>query len=248
MEPQVSETYFFRGNAKAEIENYEGAIQDYDLALRSENRPLLNLPSNIRIPFDPILSMIHFNRGNIKAELGDNEGALADYGEALQADPQSQYPVILFNRANIKVILHKFESAIDDYNEAIRLGVTNAYLNKGNTLVILGRFGEALQCYDEAIREGSNSPGIVSNRNAVAEILNMIDGTEHEIQCQWTETDHNELLVLHVLATSDDLPQRIFGFQGNTGNTGNFSYNLPGGRGFGGKTGFAVIVSENVVN
>ena len=248
MEPQVSETYFFRGNAKAEVENYEGAIQDYDLALRSENRPLLNLPSNIRIPFDPILSMIHFNRGNIKAELGDNEGALADYDEALQPGPQPQYSAAFFNRANTKVILHRFESAIEDYNEAMRLGVTNSYLNKGNTLVILGRFGEALQCYDEAIREGSNSPGVVGNRNAVAEILDIIEGAEHEIQHQWTATDHEELLVLHVLVTSDDLPQRMFGFQGNTGNTGNFSYNLPGGRGFGGKTGFAVIVSENVVN
>ena len=242
LEPQVSETYFFRGNAKAEMKNYEGAIQDYNLALRSENRPLLNLPSNIRISFNPILSMIHFNRGNIKTELGDNEGALADYDEALQPDPQPQYPVAFFNRANIKVILHRFESAIEDYSEAIRLGVTNAYLNKGNTLVILGRFGEALQCYDEAIREGNDSLGVVGNRNAVTEILNIIDGVEHEIQCQWTETDGDELLVLHVLVTNDNLSDRAFGFQGNTGNTGNFNYNLPGGRGFGGKIGFAVMV------
>lgn len=248
LEPQVSETYFLRGNAKAEMKNYEGAMQDYELALRSENRPLLNLPSNIRVTFNPILSMIHFNRGNIKSELGDNEGALAAYDEALQPGPQFQPPAAFFNRANTKVILRRFESAIEDYNAAIQLGGTNAYLNKGNTLVILGCFGEALLCYDEAIREGNNGPGVISNRNAVAEILNMIDGAEHEIQYQWTETDRDELLVLHVPVTSEDLPQRMFGFQGNTGNTGNFSYNLPGGRGFGGKTGFAVIVSENVVN
>ena len=248
LESRVSETYFFRGNAKAEMENYEGAIQDYDLALRSEYRPLLNLPPNIRVTFNPILSMIHFNRGNIKAELGDNEGALAAYDEALQPGPQFQPRAAFFNRANTKVILRRFESAIEDYNEAIQLGGTNAYLNKGNTLVILGCFGEALQCYDEAIRKGDSSPGVVSNRNAIAEILNMIDGAEHEIQCQWTETDPNELLILHVLVTSDDLPQRRFGFRGNTGNTGNFGYSMPGGQGFRGKTGFAVMVSGNVVN
>ena len=242
LDPQVSETYFFRGNAKAEMKNYEGAIQDYNLALRSENRPLLNLPSNIGLSFNPILSMIHFNCGNIKAELGDNEGALAAYDEALQPSPLSQHSAAFFNRANIKVILRRFESAIEDYNEAIRLDGTNAYLNKGNTLVILGRFGEALQCYDEAIREGNDSVGIVGNRNAVVEILNIIDGVEHEIQCQWTETDSDELLVLHVLVTNDNLSDRMFAFQGNTGNTGNFSYNLPGGRGFGGKIGFAVMV------
>ena len=199
LEPQVSETYFFRGNAKAEMKNYEGAIQDYNLALRPENRPLLNLPSNIRIPFNPILSMIYFNRGNIKAELDDNNAALADYDDALQSDPQLQHSAALFNRANIKVILHRYENAIEDYNKAIRRGVTNAYLNKGNTLVILGRFGETLQCYDESIREGNDKPGVIGNRNAVAEILNMIDGAEHEIQCQWAEADQDELLILHVL-------------------------------------------------
>ena len=121
---------------------------------------------------------------------------MAAYDEALQPSPLSQHSAAFFNRANIKVILRRFESAIEDYNEAIRLDGTNAYLNKGNTLVILGRFGEALQCYDEAIREGNDSVGIVGNRNAVVEILNIIDGVEHEIQCQWTETDSDELLVL----------------------------------------------------
>lgn len=242
LESQVSELYFLRGNAKAEMRNYAGAVEDYSLALCSENRPLLNLPSNIRISFNPILSMIHFNRGNVKAELGDNEGALANYEEALQPGPLPQHPAAFFNRANIKVILDRFESAIEDYNEAIRLGITNAYLNKGNTLVILGRFGEALQCYDEAIREGSSSPGVVSNRNATAEILNIVDNVEPEIQIERIATDHDELLVLHLLVRRDNLPERVFAFQGNTGNTGNFSYNLPGGRGFGGKTGFTVIV------
>ena len=242
LEPQVSELYFLRGNAKAEMENYEGSIRDYSLALLSENRPLLNLPSNVSISFNPILSMIHFNRGNVKAELGDNEGALADYDEALQPCPFPQHPDAFFNRANIKVILHKFENAIEDYNEAIRLGITNAYLNKGNTLVILERFDEALQCYDEAIKDGNGSTGVVGNRNAIAEILNIIGGTEYEIQLERIETDRDELTVLHVLVHRDNLPERVFAFQGNTGNTGNLSYNLPGGRGFGGKTGFAVIV------
>ena len=248
LEPQISETYFFRGNAKAEMKKHRDAKKDYDLAIRFKDRPFLNLSPDVKVIIEPILSMIYFNRGNIKAELGDCEGALEDYGEALRADPQSQYPVIFFNRANIKVILRKFESAINDYNEAIQLGVTNAYLNKGNTLVILRRFGEALQCYDEAIREGNDSPGVIANRNALVEILNIIGDAEHKIQCEWIETDHDELLVLRMLVTNNDLPMRVFSFQGNTGNTGNFNYNLPGGSGFGGKTGFAVIVSGNVVN
>lgn len=242
LDPQVSETYFYRGNAKAEMQNYEGAVQDYDLAIRFKDKPFHNLDPSSRILFNPILWMIYFNRGNVKAELKDYKGALADYDKTLQPGPLPQYPSAFFNRANIKVILHRFESAIEDYNEAVRLSVPNAYLNKGNTLVILGCFGEALQCYDKAIKEGNDSPGVVGNRNKIAEILNMIDDAEHEVQCEWHETNRDELLVLHVLVSGNNLPDKVFDFQGNTGNTGNLGYNLPGGQGFGGKTGFAVIV------
>ena len=246
--PDVSETYFHRGNAKAEMRNYEEALQDYDLALRPENSPLLNLPSNIRISFNPILSMIHFNRGNIKAELNDYEGALADYDEALQPGPLPQYPAAFFNRANINVILRRFENAIEDYNEAIQLGAPNAYFNKGNTLVILGRFDEALQSYDEAIREENDRTGAVNNRNKVAEILSMINGAEQGIRPSQISNNHTEPLLVDIQVLRNNLPGQIFPFQGNIGNTGNFSYNLPGGRGFGGRTGFAVSVRGTEVN
>lgn len=239
LESQVSELYLLRGNAKAETQNYEGAMQDYDLALHSENRPLLNLPSNIRISFNPILSMIHFNRGNMRAELGDNKGALADYDEALQPEPQPQYSAAFFNRANIKVILRRFESAIEDYNEAIQLG-SPAHFNKGNTLVILGRFEEALQCYDIAIERSIESVGFVYSRNAVVEILNMIDGGEYESNFA---QDQNHFVV-HVQVASDNLPEKTFIFKGNTGNTGNLGYSLPGGQGFKGQDPFLVKISN----
>ena len=169
------------------MRNYEEALQDYDLALRPKNSPLLNLPSNIGISFNPILSMIHINRGNIKAELNDYEGALADYDEALQPGLLPQHPAVFFNRANINVILRRFENAIEDYNEAIQLGAPNAYFNKGNTLVILGRFDEALQSYDEGIKEENDRTGAVNNRNKVAEILSMINGAEQSTRHNHTE-------------------------------------------------------------
>ena len=243
--PGVSQIYFMRGNAKAEMKDYEGAIEDYDSALRSDNRPLLNLPSNIRMPFNPILSMIYFNRGNIKAELGDYEGALADYDEALQPGPLPQHPAAFFNRANISVILRRFENAIEDYNEAIRLGVSNAYFNKGNTLVILGRFQEAHQCYIEVIREESDRTDAINNHNAVVAILNLISDTEHEIHLTQIGDNNTQMLMLEIQITNNNLQETMFGFQGNRGNTGNFSYDsLPGGGGFSGRTGFAVKVSS----
>ncbi|RKU07483.1 hypothetical protein C6503_24710 [Candidatus Poribacteria bacterium] len=243
LEPSVSETYFLRGNAKAEMKNYPDAKQDYDLAIHHRDRPFRNWDPNTNILFNPILWMVYLNRGNIKAELNDYEGALTDYDEALEPGPLPQPPVAFFNRANIKVILHRFEDAIKDYNETIRLGATpNAYFNKGNTLVILGRFHEAFQCYDEAIRVENDRTDAVNNRDRVAEILNLIGDTESEIHLTQIGDNNTEGLIVNVQVPSNDLPERMFAFQGNIGNTGNFGYNSPGGGGFGGKMGFTVRV------
>ena len=243
LKPQVSETYFLRGNAKAEMKNYPDAKQDYDLAIHHRDRPFRNWDPNTNLLFNPILWMVYFNRGNIKAELNDYEEALADYDEALQLGPPPQPSAAFFNRANIKVILHKFEDAIRDYNEAIRLDATsNAYFNKGNTLVILGHFDEACQCYDEVIREENDRTDAVNNRDRVAEILNLIGDTESEIHLTQIGDNNTELLVVDVQVPSNDLPEEMFAFQGNIGNTGNFGYNSPGGGGFGGKMGFTVRV------
>ena len=237
LEPQVSEPYFFRGNAKAEMRNCEEAVQDYDLAIHFKNRPVLNMPANVRVVLNPILSMIFFNRGNIKAELNDYEGALADYNEALQLGPKHRDK--FFNRANIKVILHEFESAINDYNEAIRLG-SQAHFNKANTLVILGRFEGALQFYNTALEGSVESIGYVNNRNNTAKILDMIDSREYESHFGQSENRIN----VHVQVASDNLQDITFLFSGNKGNTGNFGYGLQGGQGFDGQDPLFVKVSS----
>ena len=243
LEPQISETYFLRGNAKAEMKNYPDAKQDYDLAIHYKDNPFSNRDPNTNILFNWILWMVYFNRGNVRTELSDYEGALEDYNEAFQQNPldQRQRSIIFFNRANTNTVLHRFEDAIEDYNDAIRLGATpNARFNKGNTLIILGRFDEARQCYDEVIRAENDRTDAVNNHDKVAEILNLIDDMEYEIHLTQIEDNNTELVDVQI--PSDNLPERIFGFQGNIGNTGNFGYNLPGGTGFDGKMHFAVRV------
>lgn len=237
LEPQVSELYFFRGNAKAEMRNYEKAIRDYNLAIHFKNRPVLNMPTNVRVVLNPILSMIFFNRGNIKAELNDYEGALDDYSEVLQLGPEHRDT--FFNRANIQALLHKFEDAIDDYNEAIRFGFP-AHFNIGNTLVILGRFEEALRFYNTAMERPVENIGFISNRNNTVKILDMIDGREYESHFVYSENRIN----VHVQVARDDLSETTFLFIGNKGNTGNFGYGLQGGQGFDGQNPFLVKVSS----
>lgn len=240
--PNVSETYFLRGNAKAELTNLPDALEDYNFAIQNKDRPFLNLSPNSRIIFNPILPLIYFNRGNIKAEMNDYEGALADYDEALRLGPEDRNK--FFNRANIKVILQNFDNAIDDYNDAIRLG-SPAHFNKANTLVILGRFEEALEYYEHAVRGNIDSQGILNNLQSVIEIIALINGAHYEKDIEQIETPQDRLIITHVRVESTYFSERGFIFKGNKGNTGNFNINLPGGKGFSGDNGFVVLLSSS---
>jgi tetratricopeptide (TPR) repeat protein len=60
--PQDAMAYLSRGNAKAGLRNYKGAIDDYDRA----------------IAINPQNSLAYFSRGEAKHSLGDRQGGIAD--------------------------------------------------------------------------------------------------------------------------------------------------------------------------
>ena len=236
----VSEVYYLRGNAKAEMKKYLDAKKDYDLAIHFKDRSIHNPPPNIGIVFRPVPSQLYFNRGNVRTELDDYEGALEDYGEALRLTPEHERSIILFNQANVSVILHRFENAIEDYDKAIMLGYSDAYFNKGNALVFLGRFNEAFQCYQEAATEETGGTvAIANNYNGMARILSMIDGAKYE--SHFAQDEYH--IIVHVQVDSDNLSEVTFLFTGNKGNTGNFGYISFGGQGFDGENPFFIKVS-----
>lgn len=241
----VSELYFLRGNAKAEMRDYSGAKLDYDLAVVHKKRPYLNIAPNTQILDNPWLWMTYFNRANIKVQLKDFEGALQDYNGALPLKPQEwQMPALYFNRANANVILHKFNDAMKDYDEAEKLGAPDALFNKGNVLVVIGRFKEAFEHYDKTILEGIGNSGIgaVNNRNEVLGIINKIEGVEDKIHVSQIGLP-GEMPSTVVEVVDDVRAIEHFSFHGNVGNTGNFGGNrLPGGKGFPGGQGFSVQI------
>ncbi len=58
--------YFNRGFAKQSLEDLQGAIEDYDKAIK----------------FDRDNARVYFNRGNAKQALGDLQGAIEDYRQS----------------------------------------------------------------------------------------------------------------------------------------------------------------------
>jgi len=114
--------YFYRGQAKYEIDNYEGSIVDYNKAIEiGEDRYSIK--------------KAYYDRGLSKHEIEDYEGAIEDYTYILENKlfefnkPKSVYvPAnVYYQRARSKFKLMDDQGAVEDYNEAIELQPNEAY-------------------------------------------------------------------------------------------------------------------------
>ena len=69
---QSSEAYFYRGNAKSDLGDKQGAIADYNQA----------------ITINPKYAKVYYNRGVVKSALGDKQGAISDFNQATAVQAQ----------------------------------------------------------------------------------------------------------------------------------------------------------------
>ncbi len=124
--PELAITYFHRGDAKDELGDYRGAIEDYTMAIK----------------LNPDVGA-YYNRGNARKKLGDYEGAIADYDSVNSLNPEDISAYL--HRANIKRKVGNNVGAIADYDSAIKLNPKHvkAYKNRGNAKQALGQYEEA---------------------------------------------------------------------------------------------------------
>jgi tetratricopeptide (TPR) repeat protein len=168
--PQDAIAFNNRGNAYADLGQYEAALADYTQAIQLN--PLVapafynrgNLNRNLghyeaamadytqAIQLNPQVAATFNNRGIIYADLGQYEAALADYTQAIQLNPQ--YALAFNNRGNAYRNLDDYEAALADYTQAIRLNpqYANAFNNRGATYADLGQYEVAQADFDQAIR------------------------------------------------------------------------------------------------
>ena len=145
-----SNAYFDRGISKYELEDYYGAIADY----------------NKVIELDPDNASAYYNRGISKYELEDYYGAIADYNKVIELDPDKVNAYYI--RGSSKCELEDYYGAIADYNKVIELDPDNvsAYINRGISKNDLKDYYGAIADHTKAIEIDPDKANAYLNRGA----------------------------------------------------------------------------------
>ncbi|WP_111308607.1 tetratricopeptide repeat protein [Confluentibacter sediminis] len=153
LEPQNLDAYFYRGLAKYNLGDYNGAILDYT-----------------KVIFYKPDADTYYNRGNSKFALQDYLGAKEDYIKSLELD--KQLTNALYNLGLSKAYLGEFKEAILDFNK-----ITNEFPNdfksyeqKAMAYMELKNYEEAFKNYGYVILLNPNSSAFYNRGLALLSI------------------------------------------------------------------------------
>jgi len=112
--PENADAWYNRGNDRASCGDYEGAVSDYDMALR------------LGLRFREAVNA-YGNRGMARVETGDLEGALEDFSEIIARKPKNLWMLrsAYLNRALQREKQGDSGGALDDRRMALLLSPTS---------------------------------------------------------------------------------------------------------------------------
>ena len=148
IDPTNWTAYTNRGVARQAEGDIDGALADYDMALR----------------YNPGHAEALNDRGIVRFLRGDVDGAMADYLAAIRARPQ--YADAYENRGLARQARGDNDGAMADYSAAIRLdsGHARAHYSRANLWLQKGEIDAAIADYGEAIRANPRYLEAYNNR------------------------------------------------------------------------------------
>ncbi|MBD1807016.1 tetratricopeptide repeat protein [Microcoleus sp. FACHB-SPT15] len=105
LNPSFLDAYTYRGISRELLKDHQGAIQDYDLAIKTADNPAR-------------LANVYNSRGISRIKLGDKQDGLRDFTQAITLEPKQT--IYHRNRAAVYADLEDWSAAINNYNVAIQ--------------------------------------------------------------------------------------------------------------------------------
>jgi tetratricopeptide (TPR) repeat protein len=123
--------YYQQGLAKAQAQDYQGAIEDFELALIA----------------NPEAAAVYYRRGLVYFDMGDHLNAVSDYTRSIDLQPQQRDAY--YGRSLVRLILKNLSGALADINQAILFArdYAPAYQLKGNICQKLAQRQESIEAY-----------------------------------------------------------------------------------------------------
>ena len=143
--PTIGHAYWARGVGKFDMNDYKGALEDYDKAINT----------NYQFP------VAYNNRANCYYMMDSVQHAILGYNEAIKVF--DKYAMAYYNRGTAKQKIKDYAGSIDDYKLAIKYDFEHlawAYNGAGYSYFVLNKFPEALTNLNKAIeidKEYSNA-------------------------------------------------------------------------------------------
>ena len=193
---QVAHAYYQRGMALIDKQDYEGALNDFNMTMRinpKEPRAYLGRgATNLKkgdvkqavadldeaIKLAPGLAFAYFERGTAYHAVDDFQHAIADYGEAIKLDPKD--PIAFINRGMALTYVDKLDQALADFDSALKLSPdnVNAFIHRAFAFALKREFARAMADIDEAVKLAPTSATAYFYR---AQILGFQGETERAI-------------------------------------------------------------------
>ncbi len=133
--PSDPMNYYNRAEIYANMQNYNKALQDYDIA----------------IMLDPDYILAYFNRANIRFKL--TELLSDEYESQYQLNANFIQPVVPQSTYDTTFLEHSYEEILNDYNKVLELDPDFFYalFNRGYVKCIIGDYWGSVSDYEKAL-------------------------------------------------------------------------------------------------